>query len=196
MRQPDGGRVLAEAHSRLRGGFYARGAHNAELQRAIFQNWNESIDMVDAYCFSQVRTLLLGGMLAMTAFDVGAEPLRDSAREENERALRRKLPRGVQAFVNRANCTEGDGTVEWSTPITFTRSHFSPENGVEHLSRVIFPRGSAVLEIGTTASTRTLSHLQQVTALARWPYGSRFVTVFARVNSTAWDELWRQIDTV
>jgi hypothetical protein len=140
--------------------------------------------------FLHVHAGLMGGSFASVQIEVGTTPQADRCRNENADALA-GLPSPFTAHVdsgqNRSG--DGDGWFEWTGPITTNRSTGKgrkARNGETHpvmgLHQATAPHGAA-LEIGTTKPSVTMNHLYGPCAgVARWPYGSKFVTLLLNVG--------------
>lgn len=114
------------------------------------------------------------GQIAVVVFDVNAEPSPDRFREENHNKLQRE-DSCYEAAVTGAY--DEDGWFKW------TRQHeFIVFNSIENSDRIILQPKCIPLEIGTTKASRTLMHLRQDGAVARWPYGHRTVACFIVVD--------------
>lgn len=110
----------------------------------VCQRARGSFDSLDAYVLGSILARYRRGELLFTKIQLGSTPLADREREANQ-ALLRALPAPFTALVEPD--ADGDGLLMWS-------------------------KESVALEIGTTASSRTLMHLEFRQGLARWPYGS------------------------
>jgi hypothetical protein len=115
------------------------------------------LDLFDAYVIGSVLARYRFGELRFLRLDVGASPSADRERVANQAKLDAGLPSGVEAVISPSS--RGDGHLSW-------RDH------------------TAVLEIGTTASSRTLEHLEfGGEALARWPYESGQIVVALKTEN-------------
>lgn len=178
MRTRAGCEVVTTWLDRLRDGTVTK-YENIEMVNAIFQKPFRP-DLCDAYCFAQIRSMVLSGEIEWSAFWVGQGPMADKARAENREILRSALPSSMKADIWDENCTEGDGSFSWSKPLTFIRS-WAGKRGKETTARTIVPKGRFVLEVGSTEASRTLLWLRgPYLGLARWPYGSSWLTLFRR----------------
>jgi len=149
--------------------------YDPDFIRFVFQNHWNSVSMEDAFAFAVLWSWWLTGRLFIAKIDVGMEPSRDKHRDGN-RLLLQALPGEFRADVWES-INYCDGTISWNAPITM----FGHEWEGEQLRMVTreFPAASAPLEIGTTASSRSLLHVFQSLSLARWAYGSRRVILGA-----------------
>jgi hypothetical protein len=159
----EGAHTLAQYRTRLRHHYWG-----AEYEDAIGQ------PMLSAHAgqtaaFARVHAGIASGAIGRILVRAGGPPSRDSHRVENA-AMLSDLPYPFGAFVDpgQGMSTSGDGRLEWIAPVEFE----TPEGAV-----VVGPT-SIPLEIGTSAASRTLLHLIEDRAVARWPYGQDWITVF------------------
>ena len=139
-----------------------------------------------------VHANLMGGWFGQVKIDVGTEPARDVERQRNAAALA-DLPHPFQAWVDLEQNADpnGDGWLEWSETITIGKS---TGDGIEQPDGSIQPRivpheiesgftKGVPIEIGATKPSRTLGHLYgRYWGVARWPYGSRFITLLLNLD--------------
>lgn len=121
----------------------------------VVQRGRGDLDVVDAYCVAAVLARYRKGELSFFRVAVGSAPKPDADREGNQRLLR-ALPPPLTATVDPG--TDDDG---WF------------QDG----------KSSVPLEIGTTASSRTLMHLEFRDGLARWPYFCEHLLVAKRTDA-------------
>ncbi len=142
----------------------------------------------DGYIMLMLELDLALGQLAMARIHVGQGPAPDKEQDRNETTLRAAMPPGWSVDVGGY---DSDGSIHWGD----RRPDFVD------LMTMSDPRmhPGAALEIGTTASHKTLLHLRRRGALARWPYGSEYLWIF-EFRGNAWgpcpeqDDLERQRD--
>lgn len=172
---PDGFEVLQKARRGLRDEQW-----HDEYLSAIGQYPHASPSawpMAQVAAFIEVHALILGGSVAELLITVGEGPRPDADREGNAGILTR-LPHPFRAAVDmEQRNAEGDGMLIWDCPVPVSLSTgliAHHDDGTTHPLPIRFtiPPGRAVLEIGSTKPSRTLSHLVNGRcALARWPYG-------------------------
>lgn len=135
-------------------------------------------DMGQLFALHCLATLWCRGDLAFIDFQVGSEPLPDAERAGNQDALR-NLPEGVAAQVDTSQRgADDDGTLRWRVTL---RGEIAPESAYDEVA--IEPR-RAPLEIGNTDASCTCLHLAMSGAVARWPYGSRLLTLIVTRRPT------------
>lgn len=144
---------------------------------AVFQNWaGKLVDLDDAFAFGRIDHWVATGRVLIHPIHIGHRPFQDHKADLNN-AILSTLPAPYRAeFEGGRGRRGGDGWLEWSTPITAGR-HGTPGNPNDPAEVEVEP-GSAILEVGTTAASRTYEWLVQNTKLARWPYDSEWITVF------------------
>lgn len=144
---------------------------------SVVQKARENIDVYDAYALFWVFSMLQEGRLASTVVPVPGEPRQDCNRQANNAILADLAPPFHAEFVGGiGNGRTDDGAFGWSRPVTL---NYTPEP--ERFDALTAPPSRLLLEVGTTASSRTYTHLKTISpggGLARWPYGSRFVVVY------------------
>lgn len=170
IRDPKAAQILSLIHQRLVTGFYQE-----EWQDIIFQNFREPVDIVCAHDFAQVWAMLQGGEI-VTCQIQAEPPHRDAFIAENNELLTH-LPFPFEAeFIG--GLGDDDGTLEWKAPIEM--SAVGRALGAS-FTRIVKPRGIP-LEVGYTSATTTLFHLNQSGAVARWPYGHKFITALVMTD--------------
>ena len=137
----------------------------------LFQHSWDTTTVYDAFAYGLLRTWFDTGLLAFASAEVGAGPEADREVDANNRILG-ALPDGFSAkFVpGRGTGTLSDGRFSWSFELRAT-TYVGGQRMV-----LLQPEGSAPLEVGYTRSSRTLRHLIEDGALARWPYDSERIT--------------------
>ena len=154
--------LILDVRSRLR-----RREFDDEIVQAVFQHgMSSSVSIEDAYVFAQVWSGMAVGHIAVCRIDVGAAPLADRDREENQAALDAGLPYPFGASVEKGY--DDDGVLDWSEPIRTTCG------GQPYM----FRPGGIALEIGSTAASRTLLHIRGQGGVARWAYDKTKVVLF------------------
>lgn len=129
-----------------------------------FSGW--SIDQVAA--LAKMLALVGQGKVRLAYISVGNTPYRDSAREENRAALA-NLPYGITVQVYEGLSHTGDGCITIPDDLVIV------DDADRHLpgrrERAAEAVGTVPLEIGHTHVSRTLLHLADYGAVARWAYG-------------------------
>lgn len=154
--------VIADYSRRLRDGFYA----HADW----YGQYYYPPDAVAASVFAFLHTDEALGNIVFCQIYVGSDPSGDSHVEENNQKLS-KLPSGFSAkfFGGLADC---DGWLRWDRPI-----ELNAITGEGKEIKKILPPGDAPLEVGYTNFETTYVHLWGERILARWPYGSEWITL-------------------
>jgi hypothetical protein len=146
--------------------------------------------MEQVAAFAAVHTMVCAGEVAQVligASGLDGGPVLDSHRDENAAKLA-ELPAPFQAAVDAAQRGgDCDGTLKWDAPITMDAASglvllASCRDAVKHPVPIVATAaaGWAPLEIGSTMASRTLLHLLQEGAVARWPYGSDCIRLLVR----------------
>lgn len=170
--------IVCQFLGKMSAGFY-----ESEYVDMVFQNHWPSFDIYDADVFMNIHAQLVMGGIAWAKIEVGHMPSKNNQVDENNRKLS-FLPSPFEAkFIPEvgggADC---DGYFTWNFPVgfgihnpdtdTWTRKEFGPR--------------TLPLEVGTTASYRTLGHFASERGLARWAYGSAFVDAFILLDNNLW----------
>jgi hypothetical protein len=162
-----------------------QGRFDDGLVQAIGQRRDGDITIEDAYCFAQLHVDIAFGRVLIGRFNVQAAPRGDRDRGFNQRCLD-SLNDFVDGYSGERLAFEVDflgGPGDQDGFITSRREMIFSVNrctaGCCPRTSAIVPSGTRFpLEVGTTTAARSLAHLHQERALARWPYGSHFVTFF------------------
>jgi hypothetical protein len=154
----------------------SNGGFDQDWRDVIYQSPQSRRDALEtAAAFAAIWTGIQLGTVAHLRIKLGTFPLFDHFLSENAAALQ-KLP---PPFCSKVwgNNSEQDGIIEWRAPICLASTpHAHPLRTQE-----IQP-GSAPIEIGSTAASKTLSHLNRCGRVARWPYGHDSITLMALVG--------------
>ncbi|MCL8016954.1 hypothetical protein [Streptomyces sp. AS02] len=136
--------------------------------------------------FAYLHALVGGGQVAYVPISTGGTPGPDADRIGNAELLR-KTCRPFHAELDMTqNGADFDGTLEWAEKIRLERGmgSYYYENACQNTkqSRLTYLATTgaswAPLEVGDSWPSRTLMHLAQFGAVARWPYGSKFILLF------------------
>ena len=136
--------------------------------------------------FVQIHSLIGAGDVAYTCISTGGTPGPDADRVGNSRKLDDTIEPFRAALDMSQNRADSDGVLRWHEPLKISRStgaHFYPSACRRgQYSLVTYPTirepGSAPLEVGDSWPSRTLLHLWEDGAVARWPYGSKLIWLF------------------
>jgi hypothetical protein len=136
-------------------------------------------DVYDAYAFLRVHQILFSGVVARSRIEVGRMPYPDRCIKENNDALR-TLPRPFEACFapQRGRGANSDGSFSWTEKISACRTSLV-DLPIYRLVDVE-PR-DVPLEVGTTAASKTWSHLI-MGGVARWPYESKWIYLYVVPN--------------
>jgi hypothetical protein len=164
---------------------YAKGMNTGQydawlLDFLMSEHHRRPYDIYDAFCFMRLWAAWHQGLIAFVSINVEAKPMSDEDVEENQ-ALLTDLPGPFSAVVSsaRGRSADSDGLLKWNEPIVLDRivseSHVAscPTDCSPHTERWIMKPAQAPLEIGSTKASRTILHLAEEGALARWPYGDQ-----------------------
>lgn len=156
----------------------------------VFRRWErERTDAYDAHGVMVVWAHWIAGGLAIVRLDVGHGPGPDRDEAGNQAILDANLHENFHAIVNpsRGRGHGDDGIIKWDKPIHATVCVHRGSPGcpigcdVSQMDRIL-PSGSAPLEIGNTAASRTLLHLIQDRSLARWAYESKEIVLVVNLT--------------
>lgn len=135
-----------------------------------FQNSSGFADDADKLAAVTLMGMYEERQIAALRVEVGHTPSADRERDENQSKLA-DLPHPFLARVEQTNTMIGtaDGVIEWTEEV------YATFNG----RRIKIMPGSAPLEIGYMPSGKTQGHIimGHYGQLARWPYGSRDITI-------------------
>lgn len=187
---PTASRLLADTRQRFKQPAGHPAAFDDDYAAAIGQTLRSAPagwPMEQVAAFAAVHAMVCAGEVAQVLIGAAGGPVVDSHREENAAQLA-DLPDPFQAAVdadqNRAEC---DGTLKWDAPIVLDAATGvvlldSCRRGVKQPVSIVttVAPGWAPLEIGTTLASRTLLHLLEEGAVARWPYGSDCIRLLVR----------------
>jgi hypothetical protein len=136
--------------------------------------------------FAYLHTLIGTGRVAFVPIDTGGAPGPDADRIGNAALLERTCPPFRAELDMTQNGADHDGALEWDQPIRLERStgsfYYEDACASTTQSRLTYlataGRGWAPLEVGDSWPSRTLLHLWQFGAVARWPYRSKHILLF------------------
>jgi hypothetical protein len=136
--------------------------------------------------FVKLHAMIGAGAVSYTCISTGGMPGPDADRVGNARKLDRTHGRFTANLDMEQNGADSDGTLHWSGPLRMSRPtgvFFYPSACRDAPQSLLIypteaPQGSAPLEVGDSWPSRTLMHLHQYGAVARWPYGSNLIWLF------------------
>lgn len=136
--------------------------------------------------FAYMHALVGGGDVAYVPISTGGTPGPDADRAGNANLLKRTMSPFVADLDMAQNGADCDGSFEWGERINLHRStgaFFYEDNCPKTFQsrldyKTSYPPSWAPLEVGDSWPSRTLMHLWQYGAVARWPYGSEFILLF------------------
>jgi hypothetical protein len=164
--QPKQAEIFNRYHAGLIRGFYDQQWVDVVLQ----SQHNYPYTLADAAGFAVIWNAIQFGQILHVRIPTDTPPSPDNMLRENESVLQR-ISFPFKAMIWGGNA-EQDGLLEWKEPIQLARTQAG--NALEILD---LKEGSAPLEIGYTAASKTLSHLNRSRCVARWPYGHDCVTL-------------------
>ncbi|MFZ1268440.1 MAG: hypothetical protein WAU95_18445 [Anaerolineae bacterium] len=177
----------------------------AALRSGGFEAWYVDIllqehsappDIYDAFWFAHLHTGLCVGDILWARIELGQQPLGDKLTEQNCQILRGlhkpfSLTNGIgergpsetrfsAAFVG--GSAGADGHLRWDGVLDISNySKLNHVTVVRQLTSNVVP-----LEVGFVSMTTIVQHLLYARGVARWPYGSRYLTILYRENQTRW----------
>lgn len=190
QRSPEAVRTLIELRNRHiaggldEGGIWGSGYADALGSSSRFQPSRWPLHQHAA--FLELHALIGSGRVAFTYISTGGAPGADADRKGNAA----KLADTCHPFAAALNMTQNgaacDGRLRWSEPLEISRptGSFFYEDACVRATQTPVMRptvrapGSAPLEVGDSWPSRTLMHLWQYGAVARWPYGSDLIWLF------------------
>jgi hypothetical protein len=199
LNDPDWLETIAVYLRNMQSGFYPRVTIDE-----FFQKWegHGDYELVDAVAYMLIHTDILSGKIAKTMIDVGSVPFSDDEVIKNGLALSNGLsninvwgPASDEYPKAKTDCSfsgafwgkkEGeDGYIEWKDDAVFWLFKDSLCNKIRIAERRV------PLEVGYTMPGRTVSHLMTDRAIARWPYGSKMITILVVQDNDAWRPIYK-----
>lgn len=201
IRDVDATATLAEVQDRISSPDDPRGLEQwyidaiGQVHMSLPRQW----PMEQVAALARVHAGLVAGVFAMIrvgGLSLEGGPGRDADRERNASRLS-ELYGPFRADVDlEQNQADEDGTLSWHEPIRVDRA-----SGVSFLAPcsragmkpITFPvtvdPWSVPLEIGSSPPSRTMLHLVEDGAVARWPYGADWLTLFVNLEPY-WTKDW------
>jgi hypothetical protein len=168
-----------------------RDFYDLELVDAIFQKWERfPLDLVDAYGFAMVYSLILSGKVRLARIPIGSSPYPDKETDLNNAGLAGLPPQFSADFDG--GTADHDGHFRWHGHVHLG-GPILPDPGactkptcssclVEGPTVTIDGPQSVPLEVGYQSAAKTLSMLGMGQfSVARWPYGSETLWLMCRV---------------
>ena len=146
----------------------------------IMQHHKGLFDLYDAFAFIHVHTLICNGTFLVADIPVGRGPSRDKSKHINRAILGGLDGKFTAEF--RGGFGDSDGFLSWRDEL---RVH--DPNHVTAFEYLCIPARQVPLEVGFTSASRTLMHLTQEGAIARWPYGHDHIRVLVQATAIASD---------
>lgn len=145
--------------------------------------------------FLKLHALVGSGRVAYTYISTGGAPGPDHDRAENAFLLTETCPPFTATLDMGQNGADCDGSLAWGEPLRVSRptGAFYYADGCINQKQSILAcpttrkPGWAPLEVGDSWLSRTLMHLWQYGAVARWPYGSDLIWLFLNYG---WRHNW------
>lgn len=190
QRNPDAVRTLIELRNRHidgeldEGGIWGSGYADALGSSSRFQpiRW----PLYQHAAFLELHALVGSGRAAYTYIGTGGTPGADADRIGNAAKLAETCPPFEASLVMGQNGAAYDGHLRWGEELEISRptGAFFYEDTCQQVTQTPLVRpatqapGLAPLEVGDSWPSRTLMHLWQYGAVARWPYGSDLIWLF------------------
>lgn len=142
----------------------------------IFGQYHQErfITPAEIYDYANIRFWMDTGALTGTIIYLGEYPSIDKEISDNNNKLS-ALQNGIKAKFF-GGLGDDDGYLKGDIQLTLT-------NDVAGVKRALQPKWSAPLEVGYTSYTRSYCHLLMEGYLARWPYESKNIYLFALEQS-------------
>jgi hypothetical protein len=176
LENPSHRHIIHRYHQGLNANFFDKKWVEIVFQKLHQQN----ITMSDAAVFASIWTEIHLGNLLTLQIPIGRRPSSDDQLQTNSDALE-TLPLPFSCELWGRNF-EQDGLLEWNVSIQAGSSKAG-----EALLPMEISNGKSPLEIGSTESSTTFSHLKQNRCLARWPYCHNFVTLLYLLPQSKFD---------
>ena len=134
------------------------------------------------WSFGWLHTAIETGRVGFIRVRTGGTPHSDKMRKINADMLA-ILPEPFEGEVDMAqNGAPCDGSFRWTRPIkvetSTERTKITPDGGIRTITApVAIKPGELPLEIGDTFPSRTILHLAEEGGVARWPYGTDWISI-------------------
>lgn len=172
MGDPDAMATLAVYVKKMRDRFFDW-HQDAICQK--FERFGE-FDIYDAYPFMHVHMMMTSAEIVCATMEIGVKPKPDSDVEGNRKVLRSLKHPFTGDFWG--GTQDEDGVIEVKEDIEFDMINLETRERVSGFYSGRFP-----LEVGYISAAKTLLYLNGPTGrLARWPYGSKNIYLFQRVD--------------
>jgi hypothetical protein len=148
--------------------------------------------------FLKLHALIGSGDVAYTCISTGGTPGPDSDRQGNAAKLAKTYGPFEARLDMEQNGGDADGMLVWGEELRIGRPtgafYYADNCSRTGQTLLSYPSdrapGSAPLEVGDSWPSRTLMHLWQYKAVARWPYGSKLIYLFLNYRWSADDLDW------
>lgn len=189
--EPSLSALCVDVVRKMRAGFWSQWYVDFVVQRW----YGSELTLEDAWVFLKLHTAITVGEIATARIRVGEPPVEDYQLEINRAALQH-LPKPFAATVTcaRGRGADDDGQLSWGEAISLQKlEHDARLCEQQHgavstdlcCARRMFcaPSDSVPLEIGTTASSKTFTHLLFSRGVARWAYNDDHITLAYRTGT-------------
>lgn len=170
LSRPGGGELLSIAENSVQMGKWDR-----EFLDAV--GYGGRMRLEQLFITAWMHNKLITGELFTIKVRAASAPHMDRFREENMDAVR-DLPEPFYAEVDVSqNCADSDGDLWWTEPVVGSQTVWPDDDHNEGQSVLIRPF-KVPLEVGSTKPSRTSLHIREGRGVARWPYGTDWITIF------------------
>lgn len=178
--------VASEYTQLLRDGYWDD-VLDGQYVNTIFQTKAWGLEPSDVMAFARVHTHIASGKVGVMQVYIGDTPKSNDEIDDNNSALG-NLPEPFSARFNpeRGAGAIADGKFFWDKPfvigIELAQDNTQSQFVVKSKPNIYLP-----LEVGTTKGHVTLYHLLTSGGVARWCYGSEWLTVLMTVDELGQD---------
>lgn len=173
LAMPGGEELMITAERNIESGFWQDDILEAIGLTTRYSRRVREQTFATMYVYAKILT----GEVAIIKVRAADEPDFDEYREKNAEALR-DLPEPFMAELDmRQSMGDEDGFFWWTESVVGSRTCWPSDDRNEEQWVVVKPR-RVPLEVGVTKPSRTLLHLRSEGGVARWPYGTDWITVF------------------
>lgn len=205
--EPEFAHLVSVVAKKMNTGFYRQEWIDVFMQ----YSWHHGrYTLEDAYIFSNLWAYISSKNICVARIRIGSEPFADKEIEQNQTILNRlsSINKSLSYMGNndcpgedRCTCAneqkpahtkcletspfsakfigglgDDDGSLSWNRSTLFTAgSSWNDQSEVEIKERQV------PLEVGYTRSETTFKHIILETGVARWPYGSKWITILVPV---------------
>ena len=170
LSRPGGGELLTTAENSVQTGKW-----DGDFLAAV--GYGGRMRLEQLFITAWVHNKLMTGELFTVKVRAATTPHLDRCRQENMDAVR-DLPEPFYAEVDPSQkCADSDGDLWWTEPIVASQTCWPDDDHSQNQSVLIRPF-SVPLEVGSTKPSRTSMHIREERGVARWPYGTDWITIF------------------